>query len=343
MRDFPAHGLILVRMLAPVLVSLTLALEGEPYRVYRGDGTPAQLAEVITAAAAQSVVFLGESHDDATAHKLQNEIFRKLVELRAGKPGALALEMFERDVQVVLDEYLGGLITEDQFLAASRPWRNYRQDYKPLVEFAKEKKLPVIAANAPRRYVSRVGRDGQAALAGFSAQAKAWFAPLPYAEAAPAYAAKFLKLMEEMRQEAEKEAAKEAAKKTAEDKPAPPKPQQPQRDPRRSLESQSLWDATMAHSVARYLDQEPAAQVVHLNGSFHSAGGMGILDHLRRYRAGTSTLVVTMVSEKSFPNFDEAEMKGLGDFVIVTDPALPRSYTTEPPKPAAPKPEAPKH
>ncbi len=327
-------------MLAPALLSLSiLALEGEPYRVYRGDGTPAQLADVLTAAAAQSVVFLGESHDDATAHKLQNEIFRKLVEVRNGKPAALALEMFERDVQVVLDEYLAGLITEDQFLAASRPWRNYRQDYKPLVEFAKERKLPVIAANAPRRYVNRVGRDGQGALAGFSTEAKAWLAPLPYAEASPAYADKFLKLMEEMRKEAEKE----AAKKQSSDKPAPPKPQQPQRDPRRSLESQSLWDATMAHSIARYLDKEPAAQVVHLNGSFHSASGMGILDHLRRYRPSASTLVVTMVSEKSFPNFDAAEMAGLGDFVIVTDPALPRSYTAEPPKPAAPKPDAPKH
>jgi uncharacterized iron-regulated protein len=327
-------------MLVPALACLALsALEGEPYRVFRGDGTPAQLADVVAAAAAQSVVFLGESHDDATAHKLQNEIFRQLVERRAGQPAALSLEMFERDVQIVLDEYLAGLITEEQFLAASRPWRNYRQDYRPLVEFAREKRLPVIAANAPRRYVNRVARDGQSALAAFSAEAKAWFAPLPYAEASPAYAGKFLKLMDDMRKEAEKQ----AADKPAADKPAPPKPQEPKRDPRRSLESQSLWDATMAHSIARYLEKEPAAQVVHLNGSFHSAHGLGILDHLRRYRPGTATLVVTMVSEKSFPDFDAKEMTGLGDFVIVTDPALPRSYTAEPPKAAAPKPETPKH
>src|SRR3954467_8455063 len=68
------------------------------------------------------------------------------------------MEMFERDVQIVLDEYLSDLITEQHFLASSRPWGNYKTDYRPLVELAKEKHLDVIAANAPRRYVNMVSR-----------------------------------------------------------------------------------------------------------------------------------------------------------------------------------------
>jgi uncharacterized iron-regulated protein len=307
----------LIRIAPVILFASSTLAAADAYRVFRADGSPAALEDILRAAQSQSVVFLGENHDDPTAHKLQAEIFRRLFETR-GAPMALSLEMFERDVQPVLNEFLAGLIPEDQFLAASRPWKNYKTDYKPLVDFAKEKKLPVIAANAPRRYVSRVGREGAAGLEVLSPAAKQWIAPLPYAEASPPYGEKFLKLMEEMREQARKQ-AEEDAKKSG--KPAP---QHPQRDPRKSLESQSLWDATMAFSIAEHLLREPAAQVVHLNGSFHTDQGLGIPDHLRRYRPGTSMLVVTIVSEKSFPNF-EPSMKDRGDFIVVTDPSLPRT------------------
>jgi heme-binding uptake protein ChaN (Tiki superfamily) len=91
------------------------------------------------------------------------------------------------------------------------------------------------------------------------------------------------------------------------------------------VEAQSLWDATMAWSIAEQLKRQPGALVVHVNGGFHSEERLGIPEHLVRYRPGTTFLVVTMVSEKSFPGFDKAELAGRGDFVIVTDPSLPRS------------------
>jgi uncharacterized iron-regulated protein len=82
----------------------------------------------------------------------------------ASRKAVLSLEMFERDVQTVINEYLKNQITETHFLAASRPWANYKTDYRPLVEFAKEKNLEVVAANAPRRYVNMVTRLGRASL-----------------------------------------------------------------------------------------------------------------------------------------------------------------------------------
>ena len=82
-------------------------------------------------------------------------------------------------MQIVLDEYLNGLISEDHFLLSSRPWKNYKTDYRPLVEIAKQNKLSVIAANAPRRYVNMVSRNGRDSLNGLSKQAKEWLAPLP--------------------------------------------------------------------------------------------------------------------------------------------------------------------
>ena len=84
----------------------------------------------------------------------------------------------------------------------------------------------------------------------------------------------------------------------------------------------------MAYSVAEFLLRQPQAQVLHVNGSFHSAKRMGIPDHLVRYRPGTSFLVVTMTAHKGFPEFSAGDLADAGDFVIVTDPALPRSFTS---------------
>ena len=107
------------------------------------------------------LTFLGESHDDAVAHYLEEQILRRTWDPHLGRP---SLEMFERDVQYVLDEYLAGFITEAHLTASGRAWKNYKADYRPMIEFAKEKKMPVVAANAPRRYVNRVSRLGSAAL-----------------------------------------------------------------------------------------------------------------------------------------------------------------------------------
>ena len=97
----------------------------------------------------------------------------------------------------------------------------------------------------------------------------------------------------------------------------------------RSLEAQSLWDAGMSYSVADFLTRHPGMRVLHVNGSFHTAQRLGTVEHFLRYRPGASVVVVTMLSESSFPAFDPEKMRGQGTFVIVTDPKLPRSYVSE--------------
>jgi uncharacterized iron-regulated protein len=274
------------------------------YRVYRGDGRAATLEDVVQAALQATVTFLGESHDDAVAHYLEEQLLRRTYKSDL----ALSLEMFETDVQPVIDEYLKGLITEDHVMASGRAWKNYKADYKPLIEFAKERKMAVIAANAPRRYVNRVSRLGAGALQELSDAARSMLPPLPYAEASTAYRVKLDRVMEEARKEQEKQKQ-------------PPRPQ----DPVKMAQAQSLWDAGMAFSIATHLTRNPGARVLHCNGSFHTAERLGIVEHLLRYRPETSVVVVTMLSAKSFPKFDREAMLGQGDFVVVTDPALPRS------------------
>jgi uncharacterized iron-regulated protein len=298
------------------------------FSVFDAKGNPSSLDAILERMASVSVVFLGEHHDDPVAHHLQALLLKKAHEQAqrtarqpgvAPRPLALALEMFERDVQDILNEYLAGLITEQHFKLSSRPWKNYDKDYCPLVEYAREQKLCVLGSNAPRRYVNRVGRLGAASLKEIPDSSRRGLPPLPYGAASPAYAAKLAALMKSMDK---KEVKKDEPKKE------PPKP--PSHNSAYGLEAQSLWDATMAYTIAEHLLRQPRAQVIHLNGSFHSEQRMGIPEHLLRYRPGTSLLVVTMLPHKSFPKFEVGEMADKGDFVIVTDASLPRSYQSPP-------------
>ena len=276
--------------------------ENMKYRIFDGQGNEKNIGQIVDEIKKAEVIFLGENHDDAIAHTLQFEIFKTAFEKYGkDKKVVLSMEMFERDVQTVLNEYLENLISEQHFLSSSRPWGNYKTDYRPLVEFAKEKKLEVIASNAPRRYVNMVSRLGRASLDKLSPDAKKWLAPLPFGEASDAYAAKFNALMGKMS-----------------DSITPPK-QSP------ILHSQALWDATMADSIAKHFKKNKNSLIVHLNGSFHTENRLGTVEHLLKYRPNTKVLVVTMKYEDDFKTFDKSKHLNLGDFVILTDAKEPRS------------------
>lgn len=283
-----------------VSASAQLAYNEEQFRLFDGKGNAVSMEQLIKAMGEVDAVFLGELHDDAVGHAVQAEVFRRVVAQHcATRPCALSLEMFERDVQTVLDEYLAGQISENHFMLSSRPWPNYKTDYKPLVELAKEKKLPVLAANAPRRYVNMVSRNGRDALNGLSKTAKGWLPPLPFADPSPAYSAKFKALMGP---------SAEA-----------------QMGLNNILMSQSLWDASMAYRVAEFLKANKKGLVVHLNGGFHTESRLGTVEHLLKYRKKAKVLVVTMRYEDDFKKFDAKKHTDIGDYVLLTDAKVPRS------------------
>ncbi len=285
------------------------------YRIYDASGKPASMEDVLSALDGVEVVCIGELHNDAIAHLFEAELLRRaLLRYDAGEAVrrrrrlALSLEMFERDVQTVLDEYLRGLVIERHFLSSARPWSNYQTDYRPLVEFAREKNLQVIAANAPARYVNRVSRLGPDALKDLSPAAKAWLAPLPFAPASNAYAARFRELMSE---------------------PQMTGSTQGQQSPHGNsylLDAQNLRDATMAYAITQHLQRQRDALVLHTGGNFHSESRLGLPEQLQHYRPKTRSLVINIINDKSYPNFDSARMSRLGDFIVLTDPSLPRSF-----------------
>ena len=270
------------------------------FRVYTSEGKPSSLDDIVAAMDPRQVVFVGETHNNPAAHRVELRLlegaharFGRAAGAVRARQVVLSLEMFERDVQPVLDEYLSGLITERHFLAASRPWQNYQTAYRPLVEFARANKLHVVAANAPERYVNRVGRLGPDSLRELAGEAKRWLPPLPYAQASAAYAAKFERVM-----------GGHAA---------------PHGNPF-SLDAQALRDAAMAHSIAEQLRSRGTTLVLHVNGNFHSEGGMGTPEHLLGYSAKARTMVVTILPAGAEIPADASRFKALGDYVVITGP-----------------------
>jgi uncharacterized iron-regulated protein len=210
------------------------------------------------------VVLVGEQHDDPGTHRLELAILEGLV--RRGAVPIVSLEMFERDVQPVLDRYLGGEITEAQFLGESRPWPRYAADYRALVEFARLRKLRVVAANAPRRLASEVSRKGLAAV-DESAADRRFAAKILDCPAAGSYFDRFTKAM-------------------GGHQGATPN----------FYYAQCVKDETMGESVAEaFATATGRAIVVHVNGAFHSDFGEGAAHSARRRMPGRRVAVVSIL------------------------------------------------
>lgn len=303
---FITFALLFALLLPASLFAQTGAKSVESFRVYDSSGKAVTLDDVISAMGSAEVVFLGETHNDAAGHMIELQLLQGAAtrygqgaDAGARRQVALSLEMFERDVQTQLDEYLSGLILERQFLADSRPWNNYQSDYRPLIEFARERSLPVVAANVPTRYANRVARMGRASLTALSSQAKAWIAPLPYGEAGEEYAAKFSRAMEGM-------------------------PDGYQGNLKQNfLDAQVLRDATMAYAISQALTNRQKALVLHVTGIFHVEGRMGIPEQLLKYRPRTRMIVIAILPASETPKLDAQTLKNTGDFIFITGATKP--------------------
>jgi uncharacterized iron-regulated protein len=306
------------------------------YRVFTGSGEAASLDAVVAAMGRHQVVFIGETHDDPTAHMLQAELLERAlaaysVGATTGVAGAageaaavdqagagarrvvLSLEFFERDVQPIVDEYLADLITEAAFLRDSRPWPRYATDYRPMVELVKAHGLGVIAANAPRRYVNRVTRLGRESLDALPPHALEVLPPLPYGEPSAAYRDQWIQVIARvMEQEGLKCGIPVAHA---------PAPVGAHGNMGNQLHSQVLWDASMAWWVSRHLEAHPDALVLHVAGGFHVARGTGTPEHLEAYRPGTRAMIVMIRPVEDVDIFQPAPDGEWGDFVIQTDRA----------------------
>mmetsp|Transcript_27866 Transcript_27866/g.75084 ORF Transcript_27866/g.75084 Transcript_27866/m.75084 type:complete len:396 (+) Transcript_27866:61-1248(+) len=333
------------------------------FRVYSRNGEVTSLNEVVDAMAGANVALVGEAHDDPVAHQLELYLLMR-VHARANEEGArkrvvLSLEQFERDTQATLDEYLAGVVREQDLLMDTRPWGNYDTDYRPMVEYAKARGMRVVAANAPRRYVTIAGSKGLPHLESLHTAAK-YLPPLPLPPVSVDYKAHFqwahVDALADAQGMAEAAPPLDASSVAY---AAAARNHQQHNDgggcPYIGLNAQAeslldpiiLWDATMAHAI--YSEADAASLVVHICGSFHSEYSLGIAEFLRHYDSSSRAVpsgakgdgassdeprrvdplrmvVVTIYPEEHIDSFDPVRHQNAGDFVILTDAHLPRSH-----------------
>jgi uncharacterized iron-regulated protein len=274
------------------------------YKIYSTtDKKEIGIERIVQSLEQADVLFFGEEHDDSVAHVLELKILEAL-HAKYGKQVALSMEMFDRDVQPVMNEYLMGIIKEKHFQKDARVWNNYK-DYKPLVEFAKAKGLDVVCANAASRYSNLAGREGMEGLMKLPKASRSFFAPLPYALASGPYRDKLNGLM----QHGDTAPANAPALKTGFD----------------LISAQSLWDATMAYSIHEYLKSHKGQKVYQINGRFHSDEFFAIVTQLKNYNPKLRSVVISSGSDENWPNIKWDDYIGNGDFIIVTNPALKKN------------------
>jgi uncharacterized iron-regulated protein len=274
------------RAAAPAAPTAPDAPAGPTEALYRGsDGGRIDLAAFLREARAADLVAIGELHGHPAGARLEREVLEGL--LADERPLALALEFFERDVQPVLDRYLRGEIPEEEFLGGARQGRDYARMHRPLVEACKERGVPVIAANAPRRLVTawrKSDAEWEAYRAGLGEEERGWL-PRETSVVDDAYKARFDALMG------------------------------PERAPT-FCRAQSLWDDAMAESIADFRAAHPRHRVLFVVGAFHVARGEGTLTkyRLRRGKDEVRVLVMEAAGERGLAF--EPDDAGLGDAVF---------------------------
>jgi len=276
----------------------TPRLAPEAVPVFRGvDGSPATLADAVSAAAAADVVLIGENHGHTTGLNTAAAIWAAVVE--RSPTATLSMEFFERDEQAAVDDFLSSLTTEDQFTRAlSRTMLNYPPGHRAMVDAAKAAGRPVVAANAPRVYVRIARTDGFDRLGGLSSEQKRLFR-IPDSLPSGRYRSDFYDVMNSMSD--------------------PPKEMTPERTEELDamFRSQSVWDWTMAESIARALDAG-GSPVLHVVGRFHIDFAGGTVEALRQLRPGARIVTIAFVPENAASLRDEDRDRA--DFVFYPGP-----------------------
>jgi uncharacterized iron-regulated protein len=204
------------------------------------------------------VIYLGETHDVAADHQAQLQIVQTVYGQNPRL--AIALEMFQRPAQPYLDQYLAGKITETELQQKSEydqrwgfPW----EYYAPILRFAKEQQIPLIALNVPSEITRKVAREGLAALTDRERQ---WIPPETEIRTDNAAYRQIIQAVYEQIHQG--------------------------RSASSSFENfflaQVLWDETMAQGIVDFLKANPDRTVIALAGDGHIAYGHGIPSRVSR-------------------------------------------------------------
>ena len=277
-----------------LLMVSVVSAQVQPYKIFTSEGKEVSFEKMSKSLQKTDVVLFGELHNNAIAHYFQVKVAKSL-HADKSKKLIIGAEMFERDQAEILQNYVKGKLDEKEFEKEARLWNNYKTDYKPLLNFAKENNINYVATNVPRRYASLVYKKGVEALDTLSMQEKSWIAPLPfpYDKNLPGY----VKMMEMFK---DSNHANENFPK-----------------------SQAIKDATMAHFLVTEL--QPNSIFLHLNGSYHSDNFEGIAWYVNKYDRNLKIQTISVVEQADVKKL-EKEHLNKATFIIAVDADMPKSY-----------------
>ena len=249
---------------------------------------------MIDEAGEAGIIFVGELHNNSMAHWLELKITESVY---ADYPEVvLGLEMFEADDQIVINEYLQNVIKEEHLLKEAKVWNNYKTDYKPLIEFAKENSLPVIASNVPRRYANLVYRQGLSSLDSLTSDARQWIASLPIKVDLELPGYKNMIAMMGSHGEG---------------------------DPKNIAYAQAVKDATMAYFILKH--KTPANKILHFNGSYHSQNHEGIVWYIKQSAQDMKVITIQLLEQEDISSLDNDHL-GKADYLIVIPSDMTKTY-----------------
>lgn len=288
-----AIGWVIVALFAGVVMVVDAAAdEGSPIMtpIVVDPEKSATLPELMTQLDSERLLYVGETHTAYADHLLQLEVLRGMAERPEGL--AVGVEWFQARFQPVLDDYLAGRIDEGELLRRTEYYSRWQFDYRlyrPIIRFARENGIPIIALNASRELTGEIRRFG---INGMPTGMRAEL-PDSYDVNDKDYEAK-LREMFDMHDSDDVEDAKFE----------------------RFLEVQLTWDETMAMHVAEYLKANPDGRILVLAGKGHIGGRSGIPNRVTR-RTGIEGKIIATFNPSS-------RLFNTADFlVLANDQSLP--------------------
>lgn len=286
-KPYLASSLLAIWMLC--LASATMAQPAEQQHQASSHDAPTgaldlrqstNLEGILPELARARVVFVGERHDSYAHHLAQLDIIKRLHQLNPQI--AIGMEMFQQPYQSFLDDYVAGGISEKEMLQGTEWYERWRHDYRlyqPVLQFAREQKIPVVALNLQRELTEKVAEFG---VAGLSEQDQARL-PRNIDKSDQAYESRLRQIFNHH-------------------------PQREGREFDHFLEVQLLWDEGMAQQVSDYLKANPDRQMIVLAGSGHLMYGSGIPNRVERELGAEQFIVLP---------YDDLPVKpGITDFLI---------------------------
>ncbi|WP_372964695.1 ChaN family lipoprotein [Marinobacter sp.] len=263
---------------------------------------PVSITATANALSKADVVVVGEYHGHQASHLLQTRLLQHLFNLNPRQ--ILTMEQFNLDHQSALDDYLEGATGETEMMEDADAWDNYRGSYRPLIEFARRHKLPVIAANAPADVVRCIGRAGPDYLKRLPDDQREQLPEQPFMDT-PAYRGKFIEAITGSHGTSDSAISEQM---------------------NNIYKAQLIRDNTMATRILRARELYPDHQVLHLTGTFHSEEKLGTVALLKKRAPELSIVVLSPVlwsAEESSAALEDKLNKG--DYLYLIQP-LPQEF-----------------